>query len=968
MPTLAGNIMNDIYENDYNIRNNCGTYCIAVCTIAIILSIISYKITTNIIITLSPLAVSIGSLLFIKTFKGNGLALSLILIYLFASMISAGSLLFWIKKPLYPTYIKSTWNNALTGLLGVISIFIIGYLLIISMNLESKLNPYIKLSASFASGYAVIASVQVLLIATRLLSRTYSLTLILLIILLLFIININKIKNKFTSTRGKSLSWLKRADVFLVILLALWGVGFYQAIAYPLVEWDSLAYGINYALLIYRSGGDPRIFGPSIGIEMSSSYPVGLQGVALYLMYASGGFSDVYYRLLVSLSSLMLTLGLYGFLSYLRLPLFYERLVTLSLAAGGLYYFYGSEASYIGPLSLLILITLVLLEIQGEGNGGLLAGIVTAGAITTSYLGLTTVLIILVYFALRPKKSRIAMVLLVATALSATWYIRNLIVTGNPFYPMLGFGGHLVHNLYQSTQLHFESYKKLYLRYLLSPHVFYIPDSFYVLINIVPIFLILYKIKNNKDIGALETSTLVSPILLITISIIHVAFIRFFYLYTPISLISLALLLKEIDSKSLETMRGIFFYAVIILVIAGLTYGIHIKTPSEHVSDQWSYLDWYYPDVSGSWKWLSNHQEGLVGTYDIREYYINLYSQEYVRRVILLDGYKASIAYNTPNEEKSLYVLRQLGISYVLTTPATTPGDHRCPKAYYELPAMKLLGTKAPLVFIDKKGGALYSLIGNTSVNFTLPRPVFRSTTTISGSTWPPSSQILLAIPCDLRGGDLVVVSKSSQPISVELFQGWIPLNETTGWWKHYKMIIRSPSLTLRLGEISPAFRWHINKCGRFTLKVVGWSTSSVNSTVNLLLAAVSVLDVSDMHLPLNGTVVAMFDNSKMPPAVFYYLKINETTNISLSAYSQNNYISLEIFNGTIPFGLDTSWWSLYTMLYRDPPLNYTKLGSWEEASLNVTLKPGLYTIVVPKWSDSWNNIVTIKSIIIRKS
>ena len=49
---------------------------------------------------------------------------------------------------------------------------------------------------------------------------------------------------------------------------------------------------------MFETGKIPLIAGPSIGLEMSASYPPGIQLLAVYLYTFAGNANDFYYRMI----------------------------------------------------------------------------------------------------------------------------------------------------------------------------------------------------------------------------------------------------------------------------------------------------------------------------------------------------------------------------------------------------------------------------------------------------------------------------------------------------------------------------------------------------------------------------------------------------------------------------------------------------------------------------------------------
>jgi hypothetical protein len=101
--------------------------------------------------------------------------------------------------------------------------------------------------------------------------------------------------------------------ILLIVIGMFVVVAIYQTVAYPSMEWDSLAYGVNYAKIIFENGKIPLIAGPSIGLEMSANYPPGVQLLAADLYVFAGNAADFYFRILQPIFGLATMMVTYKF-------------------------------------------------------------------------------------------------------------------------------------------------------------------------------------------------------------------------------------------------------------------------------------------------------------------------------------------------------------------------------------------------------------------------------------------------------------------------------------------------------------------------------------------------------------------------------------------------------------------------------------------------------------------------------
>jgi len=101
----------------------------------------------------------------------------------------------------------------------------------------------------------------------------------------------------------------------------------------------------------------------------------------------------------------------------------------------------------------------------------------------------------------------------------------------------------------------------------------------------------------------------------------------------------------------------------------------------------------------------------------------------------------------------------------------------------------------------------------------------------ITNSTIPPSIMIYLPI---LGGEKRLYVSSHSygKKISIEVFEGYVPIGMTTDWWLEHRMVARTPELPT-FGTENPILSWE-TKEGIYTLLIVLWDKYEPDSKVDL--------------------------------------------------------------------------------------------------------------------------------------
>lgn len=207
----------------------------------------------------------------------------------------------------------------------------------------------------------------------------------------------------------------------------------------PPLEWDELMYHLPYVRFWVEQG--------RLAIDEGSRYP--------YFPYA---YHMLYVPAFVLGSDVLphLVHGLAGWLTAALIVSFGVRhygpavalvAMVLFLAGAGSWQF---SSAYIDlALTLFVnaaLLTLLLARQERRDGWFYVSALLIGMAAGTKYQALTFCLLWLVLaLALRPRPSVLAGALLIAVIAGGFWYLRNVIVTGDPFHPLGGelFGFHL---------------------------------------------------------------------------------------------------------------------------------------------------------------------------------------------------------------------------------------------------------------------------------------------------------------------------------------------------------------------------------------------------------------------------------------------------------------------------------------------------------------------------------------------
>lgn len=638
-----------------------------------------------------------------------------------------------------------------------------------------------------------------------------------------------------------TLATVSVVGAFLLLIL-------YLAISYPPVEWDSLAYGVTYARIIYQSGGIPLIYGPSIGIQISANYPPGTQLLASFLYSMSGGANDIYYRLLEPLFAIAVIS-----ITYLTSRTLFNdktcRTVTiLGLAAIPFFWLFGVWTSYLMFTALGYVMTMFALaqwSATSRTRYLVLAGVASGIATLTSYIGLLCFLFPLIIFGLEGRRRR-AVGLYVLTCLSGAfswvWLLRNLVLLGNPFYPLGGVGRSLDPLLYHSTVAQIAGNFPVHslmdlLYYILAPSSIW--AGLLVPIAAACVLAMLAEIIVSRK-GLSRQHLLIFWFMFCSylVFILTVALNGFFARYLLIALPATALGLGMFVSYSnpIRSRNALWvLYAAIIgcLVISWLSVMGIGGVPNQQINSTDGYLTQIYGYDDAGWAWLNAHTpaNATIGSFEIRTYYIN-------RTVVPLDGYQMAPLYSKNLTAAEIVdYLHQYNISYIFSVDWASAKGSDPPQAYWSNPLTGYLGDPDffPTVYANPDA-AVYAVgqqtpsdLGELAPYQSIDLNAEQSfTVTMTNRTTTPSSMIYIAVPPDFQGDLLSVSVKSEVNVSIELWSGLIPENMTTGWWLNFTDTARSPLLgsDLPKGMLNPVLNTTANT-GYFTLALVDWSNYS---------------------------------------------------------------------------------------------------------------------------------------------
>jgi hypothetical protein len=639
----------------------------------------------------------------------------------------------------------------------------------------------------------------------------------------------------------------------------------YKSVTLPSTEWDSLAYGVNYAKIIFEKGSIPLIAGPSIGLEMSANYPPGVQLVAVILYNFAGTVNDFYYRILSPIFGIAIMITTYKFALILSREKITAIIAVLCLSVVPFFWELFIQETYFLGLTLMLILSAFLLfkaynSDPAEGSKFEILGTLFCGfSALTSYIGLAAFGLLLFYgINKRFSLKRFARLNGLFLAIMLPWYSRNFLLLGNPIYPFLSVGEYLDPLLRSSTIQHFQNYATLPLYAWLIA----ISKMGAIMLFIVIAYLTFSKQKNllmilpsklNKTLVQNIPSYLqnhffiiiLSYLLLIStlIMFIHLPFPRYLVIALPCSAIFFSIIIKSFLTMNNLT-RAIavtLILMVAILSILVLPYMNSAKPSARPGDDKWSYLIHVYEEAD-AWKWINENTplDARIATYDIKEYYLE-------RDILPLDGNESELLYKVDTIEEGIDFLQCKRITYVLSVPWASPTDPRLPPAYKFCVLTRYLGDPhyLPPVYVGAHGATVYHVgpIDEETIHaqfaqegFAPPIKHVTINASATNNTRTYIGRLYVPLPVDYRGGKMTFsVNSSCQSLEVELWTGVIPAEMIADPVGEFMFVKKWSIQTSNSSSVeNPSFEWQIGRAGYFTFRFVDKETSVEDFDVTL--------------------------------------------------------------------------------------------------------------------------------------
>ncbi len=244
----------------------------------------------------------------------------------------------------------------------------------------------------------------------------------------------------------------------LALAILMTGLTFYHALVFPVTYWDSLILYVDYGEQTYLAHGFPTLVCLQVGLGLGANYPHLYPLTAASMGTLWGHWQDAHAQFLSPFAGLLACFLVYSTakrISESRLMAMLAVLAFRSVPYATFYFIFASDYSVAMLLTALFLWGLEIYIRSGRAGGLETAALAVAIAMHLNYLmGILWLPLIfapwlrawqagepIAWKTLLPRKALV--VFAIAAALGSVWYIRNIVVTGNPvyaFFPNL-FGG-----------------------------------------------------------------------------------------------------------------------------------------------------------------------------------------------------------------------------------------------------------------------------------------------------------------------------------------------------------------------------------------------------------------------------------------------------------------------------------------------------------------------------------------------
>lgn len=916
----------------------------------------------------------------------------------------------WIANPTI-NYTPIQIEGIPIAFLATIEILILGALAAQTFLADEK-DTIIKIITALGLGAGFLALITIIL---AIFGNLFQLPLNIAVILLcagFLLVNVYKQKGKEKPSIRESLKAyffigkIRKPDNYTLWVLACSAIGiifffcFYHALLTVIVHWDSTVYHAVMPVIMYENHGFPLLAGPSIGIEMSANFPPLFPALGAYYYIQMGLIEDVYLRLISPVMGILTVLATYKIGEVLAGKK-YGIISALFLAITPLFFKYSVYATsyailtFFGAVSVLFLFLAIT---RGGARYWIMCGVFYGFALLTSYLAAYLALFLIIaligYFIKNKKgfrvNTKIVLLLLASTLIiSGVWYLRNLVVLGNPVYPN-GYtllGGLNIDPLIMETT--FEGIKRDALTAFFGGEVSLLEKIFifttykthFPAISLLTILGIAILPTQSKKFWLLSAWPItLSGVILTGITWSfprHIVFsLPGFALLSAVPIVKAIEKIEKYDKNIKEHSKNAFIKIrnkillpsktnllriglAIILVAAflfpSLTFSMCGKVVLDNLKDEplsnylwfwenpnaetWTALKQLLPD-SKSWQWLDeNLNEGeKVATIENSIYYVKNCSNEYF---FYLDGWEARQLYNITDPAAIVQYLRSQNVKYIFDVPWAREHGH--------LDLLPMTQFLRPPYFIKVKvnntdlhiyevGPIETPITENTSVMLSInqrgwsePQVVngVLAQSVIAGSVLPR----LYVDTSDLTIVKITYLDTGTDMLSVNFYNQY---SDTTVF--DYAVIQKNNTNEWKTYE----FLAPLGKKGYAELAFHAYNE-------NFTISKIEAVPFQSQGKVTLYSLEEKITSATFPPTLMVYLPIlndNETVRVQTDSFGKE--MSVEIFEGVIQPWETAQWWEYHEIVARSPSMPaYGQTNPSLVWKTSKTEEPGLYTMVM---------------------
>jgi hypothetical protein len=914
---------------------------------------------------------------------------------------------FWIANPII-NYTPIQIEGVSFAFLATIEILIIGTLSAHTLLVGEK-DTLIKFISALGLGAGLTALITIVLgIFGNLFQLPLNIAIMLLCVVFL-LANFYKQKGKEKPSILKyfkshfSIRKIRRPANFKLLLLACLAIGvlfffcFYHALLTVVMHWDSTVYHAVMPVMMYEDHGIPLIAGPSIGIEMSANFPPFFSALGAYYYIQIGAIEDFYLRAIPPIMGILTILATYKIGEVLAGKK-YGIISALFLAITPLFFRYSiyatsySTLTFFGAISVLFLFLGI---IRGQIKYWIMCGVFYGFALLTSYLAIYLApffVIALIYYFIEKKHGFRAntkiVVLIAASALivGGVWYLRNMVVLGNPIYPN-GYtllGGINVDPLIMETTFNgikrdaatafFGGEVSIFAKIV----VFFTYKTHFPSISLLTLLgVALLPTQNKKFWLVLAWPFTLSIVIL---SGITWGFPRHIVFALPgFALLSALPIVKALEKcekfdvtirahsrksfikignkipfpRKSDLLRiGIAMILIVAFVFPSLTFVMGGKVVLDNLNDEprsnylwflenpnaekWTALSTLIPD-SKSWRWLDeNLKEGeKVATIENSIYYVKNCSNEYF---FYLDGWEARQLYNLTDPVAILHYLRSENVKYVFDVPWAREHGHMD-----ILPMTQFLRPPYFVKVMDNGTNLNIYAVGPIETPITANSPIMVS---INQEGWNKPQLINgVAAQSVVAGSVLPRLYVDTSNLTIVKIT-YLDAGTDRFSINLYNTYSRATVFDYAFIQKNDTNEW---KTCEFLAPLS--EEGFVEFAFHAYFENFTIGRIEAVPFQAKGKVALQSLDGKITSATFLptlmvYLPIlyeNETVMVQTDSFGED--ISLEIFDGVIQPWETTAWWGHHALVTRSPSL--PTYGQNNPSMVWKIKKSGLYTMVI---------------------